>query len=202
VEEALLLMAVHRIVRCIEIENEAAGSGCVGLNEQVDEQPLHCLAVHGEFAVAVFGILRRMLQPVERRLASKHGAVGTARFELARHQPEHRIMAQFVVVVQILVTQRDAMHTLGQQCLQAVLHPIRSAAIREAGRNLPGQADGVVGPAQQQGACVGRDCPAVERGCDFTASKGFKLELARVTVCWHRLRLQNQIKSLLQNNFL
>jgi hypothetical protein len=77
-----------------------------------------------------------------------------------------------------------------------------SAAIREAGRGLPGQADGVVGPAQQQGTGVGGDRPAVERGCDFPASKGFKRELSRVTVCWHRLWLHNQIKWLLQNNFL
>ncbi len=59
-------------------------------------------------------------------------------------------MAQFVVVVQILVTQRNAMNTLGKERFQAVLDPILIAAVGEAGRNLPGQADGVVGPAQQQ----------------------------------------------------
>jgi hypothetical protein len=135
-EEALLLMA-HRIVRSLEIENEAAGSGFVGLNEQVDEQRLHRLAVDGEFAVAVLGILRRMFRPVECRLACAHCAVGAARFQFARYQPKHRIMAQLVMVVQVFIAQRYAMHTLRQERFRAVLHPLLSATIREAGRDLP-----------------------------------------------------------------
>ena len=45
-------------------------------------------------------------------------------------------MAQLVVVVQILVAKGDAMDALGNQRLDAVLDPVLSAAICEAGRRL------------------------------------------------------------------
>ena len=94
--------------------------------------------MHGEFAIAVFGVLRRMFQPVKGRFACKDCARGAERFQLARDQPEHWIAAQRIVIVQVFVAQRYAVHTLRQERFKVVLHQIRSATIREAGRNLPG----------------------------------------------------------------
>lgn len=171
------------------------------LNEEVDKQRLHRIAVYGELVVAVFGIRRCVLQPVERRLSRQHRTIGAPRFELARKQTQHRIMAQLVMVVQVLIAERNAMHALRNQRFQAVLYLILIAAIAETGRGTTRQADAPVDLPHQQSAGVRGQHAAIERSCDFATPKGFKLELPRVTVCRHRLALQNQLKCLLQNNF-
>jgi len=47
-------------------------------------------------------------------------------------------MAQFIVIVQILITERNAMDALSEQRFDAVLDPVLPAPVREAGRRLPG----------------------------------------------------------------
>ncbi len=59
-------------------------------------------------------------------------------------------MAQVIVVVQILVAKRDAMHARGDQRFDRVLDAVLPAAIPETSRNLPGQGDTAIGLAQQQ----------------------------------------------------
>jgi hypothetical protein len=142
-----------------------------------------------------------MLQPVERGLAGKHGAIGAAGFEFAGDKTQHRIVAQCIVIVQLLVAQRKAMDALGHKRLKRVLYVLLFPAVAETGRGLPGQADGAIRLPQQQRPRIRGDRPAIERGCDSAASQAFKFQLAHVTVCWHRLRLQNQGKSLLQDYF-
>ena len=43
-------------------------------------------------------------------------------------------MAQFIVIVQILIAKRNAMNALADKRLDAVLDPVLSAAVPEAGR--------------------------------------------------------------------
>ena len=193
---------MDRIVRGIEIEDQPAGRGLSGLNEKADEQPFHGLFVHTDFMVAVSSRLWRMLQPVERGLAREHRAIGAAGFELARDEAQYRIVAQGIVIVEVLVAKRNAVDALGYECFEPVLDILLAAGVAETGRSLPGEPDGAVRLPQQQRTRIRGDRPAIERGCDFAASQAFKFQLARVTLCWHRLRLLNQGKSLLQDHFL
>ena len=58
--------------------------------------------------VVARGSDRRVLEPVERALAGERGAALAAAPQLAGSGREHRVMAQLVVVDEILIAQRDA----------------------------------------------------------------------------------------------
>ncbi len=154
--------------------------------KKTDEQPFHRAFVHAELAIAVIPGSWRMFEPVQRRLSRQHSAVPPVRRSLARDKAEYGIMAQVIVVVQILVAKRDAMNALGHQRFDRVLDAVLPAAIPETSRNLPGQADTAIGLAQQQRARVRRDGAAVESRCDFPASEAGEIERIRTTLCQHR----------------
>ena len=79
--------------------------------EQVDEQPLDSHRIVTDLVIA-----RRLqaaqLQPVERRLAGHRRAILAACSELTREHRQHRIVAQLVVVVEILLAKRNPEHPL------------------------------------------------------------------------------------------
>ena len=83
-EEAALLMAVHRIVAGIQIEDDQFGRPLMRLQEQDDEQPLDRAGVVADLVVPIQRRGRRMLEPVQGALAGERGAVGTPGLELAR----------------------------------------------------------------------------------------------------------------------
>ena len=143
-----------------------------------------------------------MLEPVERRLARRRRAARPACPELAHDRGQHRVVAQGVVVDQVLVTQRQGEHALADQGGQAVLDLIRRAVIDETGREPPDQADRPIGGAQEQRAGVGGDRPAIESGHHGTALDACKVEPIRATVCRHRGTPLLGPKALLQKNFL
>ena len=66
------------------------------------------------------------LQPVERRLPGHRGAILAARLKLACQHRQHRIMAQFVVVVEILIAKRNPEHPLADQRRDLVLDQFRA----------------------------------------------------------------------------
>ena len=104
------------IVGGVEVEDDLARRAIMRLQEQIDHQPLD-----GDRIVTDLVIARRLqlakLQPVQRRLASHRRAVLTPRFELAGQNRHHRIMAQFVVIVEVLIAERDPEHPLADQCV-------------------------------------------------------------------------------------
>jgi hypothetical protein len=97
-------------------------------------------------------------------------------------------MAQLVVVVQILVAERQAVDALRQHLLHAVMAPILRPEIGETGREPPNQADAPVRLPQQQCPGVGGDCAAVEVGDHGPRKMGFKLEAGLITLCHSRSR--------------
>ena len=105
---------------------------------------------------------RRVLQPVQRALAGQRRAVGAPGLELAGQDRQHRVVAELVVVDQVLVAERDAEHALADQRRDLVLDPLRHARVAEAGGEAPDQADRPVGGAEQQRAGVRGDRAAVE----------------------------------------
>src|SRR5690242_21631302 len=78
VEETLLLMPVQWIVSGVEIEGDLRRRRRMGIEKQVDKQPLDRRRVTADLVVA--GRLRpAQFQPVERRFAGQRGAIRTDR---------------------------------------------------------------------------------------------------------------------------
>src|SRR3954447_1981908 len=103
-------------------------------------------------------------------------------------------MAQLVVVVEVLITERNADNPLHHQRLDGVLGIGRVAAVLKAGRQTPGQ-------AQQQGSSITGDGAAVKGGNDRTPVSTCKVELVWVTLCRHRGLPLLRDKALSQKNF-
>src|SRR5215472_1391519 len=72
------------------------------------------------------------LHPVECRLASHRRTILAPRFQLARQYRHYRIMAQLVVVVQVLITKRNPKHPLPDQSHDLVLNQILLSHIVKA----------------------------------------------------------------------
>jgi hypothetical protein len=123
------------------------------------------------------------------------------RLQLAGQHRHHRVVAQLVVVVQVFVAEGDAGDPLHQQRLQTVHGIGRVAAVLEACRQASGQAEHLVGGAQQQRAGVAGELAAVEGGDHRAATNACKFQLLRVTLCGHRAILCLRVNSLLQKNF-
>ena len=114
VEEPPLLLAVQRIVGRIEIEDDLLGRASCASRNRSTNRPLDRHRIVADLVIA-----RRLqpaqLQPVERRLAGHRRAILAPRRKLARQHRHHRIVAQLVVVVEILIAERDPEHPLAHQ---------------------------------------------------------------------------------------
>ena len=120
---------------------------------------------------------RRVLQAIERALASQRLAVSPQhRAQLARQHRKRRVLAQFVMIVEVLIAQSQAEDALSHQRLDRMLDIARIAPIDEASVDLP----------QQQRAGVRGDVPAVETSHHRAPFNRFKFEQLRRTLCRHR----------------
>ena len=187
VEEAALLSAVERDVGVVEIEHDLARRPLMCLEEQIDQQRVDLRPVAVDLV-----ILRRMplgcvLQPVQRALAGQRRAVAAQlRLQLARQHREGRVLAQLVVVVEVLVAQRQAEDALPDQRLHFMLDVARVAPVAEARREPPHQRQALVHLSQQQRPGVRRDLAARKIRHHRPPFHLFKLEQLRRTLCWHR----------------
>jgi len=199
-EEAAFLVAVQRLARGIEIKRDLRRRLLVRIKEQIDEQRLHRIGVRGKFGVAR-GLRPAQFHTVQRALAGQRRAVRPTGCQFAGQHCHHRIVAQFVVVDQVLVAQRDADHALHHQRLHVVFDKVGIARIGEAGGQTPGQSDHPVRGAEQQPARIRSDPPAVERGHNGAAFHPCKIEQFGVALCRHRGTPPLSGKALLQKNF-
>jgi hypothetical protein len=161
VEEAAFLVAVQRVVGGIEIEDDLVRGLLVGFEEEIDEQAFDRSRVVADLVVS-----RRLhpaqFQPVQRRFARQRRTVRSVRRQLASQHGQHRIMPQFVVVVEVLVSERDAYDALHHHRLDLVFDKIGCPRVGEAGGKALGQPKRPVGLAQQQGTGVRGDRATVE----------------------------------------
>jgi hypothetical protein len=202
-EELTFLISVQRVIRGVEIEDdllrrcgvgdtgprfrqaELGGKARGGVEEEIDEQGLDSRRISGDPGVAGgFGLAP--FQAVERALAGHGGAVGGGGGALAGEHCHDRVMAELVMVVEVLVSESDAGDALHQQRLDPVFDQVGIAMILEAAGKPAGQAEHLVGGAKQQGAGVGGDGTAVEIGHHFVALDGCKVEQGWDTVRGHR----------------
>jgi hypothetical protein len=122
--------------------------GGMGLDKQVDEQPFDLRRVIADLVIAR-GLRLAQFQPVERRFAGQWRAIRALRFQPATQYRHHRVVAQCVVVDQILVTQRDPENPLTHQTRHRVFNQFRCAVIREALGKPRDQSDRPVAGAEQ-----------------------------------------------------
>src|ERR1700704_3562489 len=108
VEVAALLLAIERIIGGVEVDLDADRRLAMGVEKDIDKQPLDRRAVVVELVVPVLADLVGMLQPVQRRLPRKP-ATG-----LVEHGRERRIVAQLIVIDQVLVAKREPKDALAQ----------------------------------------------------------------------------------------
>ena len=88
-------------------------------------------------------------------IAQRALEVVAALLQAAQHRAQQRILAQRVVIVQILVAQRQAEDALTHQRLHLVHDVGGVAVVGEAGRHPAEQPDRLVGQAHEQRAAVG-----------------------------------------------
>ena len=111
-------------------------------------------------------------------------------------------MPQMVVIVEILIAQRQAKHPLTDQRADLVFDQVGIPMILEAAGKPIDQPDHSIRRAQQQAAGVRRDHPAIERRFDTATFNGCKAEQIRDTLCRHRRSSSGLEKSLRHNAFL
>jgi hypothetical protein len=173
----------------------------VRLQEQVDEQGFDGAAVVADLVIPAWLRLAEF-QPVQGALAGHRRAVPPPGRQLAGQDRHHRVVAQLVMVVQVLVAQGHGEHPLAHQGRHLVLDQLRPARVPEATGQPPDQIDRPVRGPQQQRAGVRRHRPAVKTRHHLTAFDACKSELIRVTLCRHRGVPVFCVKLFSQNNFL
>lgn len=90
---------------------------------------------------------------------------------------EPGVASEVVVVVEILVTQGQAVDPLGEQFLNSVFNEVGVAMIGETVCKLSDDAGELLGFAKQQCAVIGSDLAAVKIGENFSGSDHGKIEV-------------------------
>src|SRR4029077_21265292 len=139
-EEAALLVSVQRDVGRVQIKHDLPRRPLMRLQEQIDEKAIDVLAVAVNLMVLRTVSFRRVLQTIECALASNRRAVRPQhRFELAGQHRKHRVLAQLVMIVEVLVAECQSENALSDQRLDTVLDVARVAPIGETLRKTPYQ---------------------------------------------------------------
>jgi hypothetical protein len=176
---------VQRIISGIEIERDLRRGLGMGIEEQIDEQGLNGGAIGGNAGIAG-GLVAAEFEPVQRALAGQRRTVAAGGRQLVRQRRQHRVMAQLVVVVEVLIAQRNANHPLHHQRLDRMLGVGRIAAVLEAGRQAAGQPQHPICGPQQQGTGIAGDGATIKGRNNRAAFSRCKRKQVRVTLCRHR----------------
>ena len=200
--EAALLHAVQWDVGVVEIEHDLARRAVMRFEEDIDQQRIDLRSVAINLVVLRGIVLRRVLKTVERALARQCLAVRAQhRGQLPGQRRERRVLAQFVVVVEVLVAQCQAEDPLADQRLDLMLHIARVTPVAETLREPTDQPKATIHLAQQQAARVRGDVAAIEASHHCAAADRFKFILLRATLCRHRGSPSGLRKSFSQNHF-
>jgi hypothetical protein len=113
---------------------------------------------------------------------------------------QHQVMAELVVVVEILITERNADNAPREQRLGRVLDVSWIAAVLDAGCQATGRPQHPIRGPQRQGTSVVGDGTTIEDATTRRRSAG-KRKQVRVTLFRHRGRPRLRDKSSLQKIF-
>ena len=197
-EEAPLLAAVDGIIRGVQIEPDLLGWLRVGLHKTVHEQAVHARGVSHDLLVTRLGvgIGGCELQAVEGArarqglaLVAREKAILPGGVLLADQHRQQRIQAQPIVVVEVLVAEREPKYPLRHQLPHAVLDRFRIAVVDKLlGEALDDACPGFDLP-EQQSAAVGTDVAPIKSAHHRTAAQGVKFQLLGVTLCHRKAAL-------------
>ena len=119
------------------------------------------------------------------------------RISLLHQRRDQRIVTELIMVVQILVAQRQSHHSLADQAPQRVFHQQRVPIIAKARRELSQQTRPPLDLPQQQPAAVGTELPAIKTSHDLTLSHPLETQLFNATLCLFHAAASLPIKLLL-----
>ena len=158
-EEAAFLAAVQGIVRRVHVQHDALRLLPVPVQEQVHQQVIQPCGVRHDLLVAFPGVQRRprQLHPVQRALARRQSLPARPAPAPSRRPAQQRpqlALAQRIVIVQILVAQRQPQHARRHQHLHRMPRPLRLAVIPETGAQPAEQPRPLRQLPQQQSATI------------------------------------------------
>jgi hypothetical protein len=125
-------------------------------------------------------------QPVERRFAGQRRTIGPLCRQLAAQHRHHRVVAQLVVVDQVLVAQGDPEHPLTHQARHRVLDQFGRPVIGETAGKALDQPELARGGAEQHGTGLRGHPAAVKPRHHLAPFNRCKTEQIRATLCLHR----------------
>ena len=168
--------------------------------EELDQQALDRRRVMADLMVARQSP-RGVLEPVQRALAGERRASLALRRELAGKRRQHRVVAQPIVVDEVLVTERDAEHALRHHRRDAMLDLGLDPRVIEAGSEPGDQANRAVGRTEQQRSGIRGDLATIERGDHPAALDHFIPEQIAATLCRHRGTPLHRLNCLSQKSY-
>ncbi len=139
----------------------------MGFQEQIGQQIVHAIPPVVDLVVAVRHP-RAALHPVQHALASQR----RTHICLAHHRRQQRIVAQLIVIIEILVAQRQPEDPLRQHVRQPMLGHRRIAAIVEALAQPRDQLHPGIGLGQQHHSGVGGDRASVDSATTVRSPPG------------------------------
>ena len=166
VEEAALLAAMDGIVGGIEVEHQF-----LWRRVERGDEILHHRLMGRPRPLPV----RRPLQPAHRRRTGQPRVTPTGALQ-------HQIVAQPVMIVDVLMAQRQRKRPLTQQGQQPMTDLAGLAPVDQPPRQPRQQADPPVRRRQQHGATVRGDIAAGKIRLDATPTTGWKFDLRKGTI--------------------
>src|SRR5512145_284692 len=126
--------------------------------------------------VITSGFVVRQLQPVERRRGSQGDAflmqpIQAQRLALLTSHRQERIQTQPIMVIKILVTQRQSVKPLPDQLLKGVIGITQIAAIVKTGCQRSGDSQALIKLSQQQGTPSLESVPPEKSATTFREPK-------------------------------
>ena len=127
-KEPSLLLPMHRVIRRIEVQNDTLRSPLVGGNELLDHLPVDR---YGHLSLGT------VLEPAQRR--------GTGQGTIAFHSRlQQRVMSQGIMIIQIFVAQRQAVHALPHHLQVSMPATALHARIRKLPRDSAAQTNAAI----------------------------------------------------------
>ncbi len=166
VEEAPLLVAVHRIVGRVDVQNDLFGRPRKRGNEALDQNLVNRPRPTP---------LGPVLEAAQRRRARQRPVPPGSGLQAG-------IMAQIGVIVQVLVAQRNPVDPLAQESRHAMAPLAPLAPIAEPPRHRRRQAETAVRLTQQRRTAVACHPAAVETRLDTASPTGWKRKPTRATI--------------------
>jgi len=189
VEEAAELIAVDRVVGCVEVQHDLLRWHGVGLKEQLDEEPFDSSCAADDLLVPAIlvGPDGGQFEPIEGALAGQGLAlvafpepVLAGGIFLSHDGCQQGIVPQVIVVVEVFVAQGQGIDSLGYEMFKGVLDELGVTMIGKASGELPNDTGEFLGLAEQQAAAVGRDVAAIKRGEDLAGAEEREIQITRV----------------------